>query len=91
VNTRLSRRIFQACRSCTFQSDVTGLVSDARHGLIEKPMRIATFNVNAISARLSALRRWLAEFKPNVAFLQELKAPQEKFGEAAREAGYGVI
>ena len=55
-------------------------------------MKIATFNVNGISARLSALLRWLAESKPDVACLQELKAPQEKFPEAAiREAGYGVI
>ena len=55
-------------------------------------MKIATFNVNGISARLSALLRWLAESKPDVAYLQELKAPQERFPEAAiREAGYGVI
>jgi exodeoxyribonuclease-3 len=55
-------------------------------------MKIATFNVNGISARLSALLRWLAESKPDVACLQELKAPQEKFPKAAiREAGYGVI
>jgi exonuclease III len=55
-------------------------------------MKIATFNVNGISARLSALLRWLAESKPDVAFLQELKAPREKLPEAAiREAGYGVI
>jgi exodeoxyribonuclease-3 len=55
-------------------------------------MKIATFNVNGISARLSALLRWLAESKPDVACLQELKAPQEKFPEAAiREAGYGVV
>ncbi len=55
-------------------------------------MKIATFNVNGIKARLSALLRWLAESKPDVACLQELKAPQEKFPEPAiREAGYGVI
>src|SRR5437899_1720315 len=55
-------------------------------------MKLATFNVNGISARLSALLRWLAESKPDVACLQELKAPQERFPEAAiREAGYGVI
>jgi exodeoxyribonuclease III len=55
-------------------------------------MKIATFNVNGIGARLSALLRWLSESKPDVACLQELKAPQEKFPEAAvREAGYGVI
>jgi len=55
-------------------------------------VKIATFNVNGIGARLPVLLRWLAEFKPDVACLQELKAPQEKFPEAAiREAGYGVI
>ena len=55
-------------------------------------MKIATFNVNGIGARLSALLRWLGDSKPDVACLQELKAPQEKFPEAAiREAGYGVI
>jgi exodeoxyribonuclease III len=55
-------------------------------------MKIATFNVNGVSARLPALIRWLAETRPDVACLQELKAPQEKFPEAAiREAGYGVI
>jgi exodeoxyribonuclease-3 len=55
-------------------------------------MKIATFNVNGIGARLPALLRWLAESKPDVACLQELKAPQEKFPEAEiRAAGYGVI
>jgi len=55
-------------------------------------MKIATYNVNGIGARLPALIRWLAESKPDVACLQELKAPQEKFPEAAiRDAGYGVI
>ena len=51
-------------------------------------MKIATYNVNGIGARLPALIRWLAESKPDVACLQELKAPQEKFPEPAiREAG----
>jgi exodeoxyribonuclease-3 len=55
-------------------------------------MKIATYNVNGITARLPALIRWLAESKPDVACLQELKAPQEKFPEAEiRSAGYGVI
>src|SRR5207342_3429210 len=35
---------------------------------------------------------WLAETAPDVVCLQELKAPQEKFPEAAlRQAGYGAI
>jgi exodeoxyribonuclease-3 len=55
-------------------------------------LKIATFNVNGVNGRLPGLLRWLAEFVPDVACLQELKAPQEKFPEAAiREAGYGVI
>ncbi|MGZ5199156.1 MAG: exodeoxyribonuclease III [Telluria sp.] len=55
-------------------------------------MRVATFNVNGIGSRLPALLQWLDETKPDVACLQELKAPQEKFPEAEiRAAGYGVI
>jgi exodeoxyribonuclease-3 len=55
-------------------------------------LKSATFNVNGVNSRLPGLLRWLAESKPDVACLQELKAPQEKFPEAAiREAGYGVI
>src|ERR1700743_991558 len=55
-------------------------------------MRIATYNVNGINSRLPVLLRWLEEAKPDVACLQELKAPDEKFPVAAiREAGYGAI
>jgi exodeoxyribonuclease III len=55
-------------------------------------VKIATFNVNGVNGRLPVLLRWLAEMKPDVACLQELKAPQEKFPlDAIREAGYGAI
>src|SRR5499433_3712845 len=55
-------------------------------------MKIATFNVNGVNGRLPVLLRWLAEAQPDVVCLQELKAPQEKFPEAAiRGAGYGAI
>ncbi|SHG48875.1 exodeoxyribonuclease III [Massilia sp. CF038] len=55
-------------------------------------MRIATFNVNGISSRLPALLEWLEEKQPDVACLQELKAPQEKFPEdAIKAAGYQAI
>ena len=55
-------------------------------------MRIATFNVNGVNGRLPVLLRWLSETAPDVVCLQELKASQEKFPEAAiRGAGYGVI
>ena len=55
-------------------------------------MRIATFNVNGINGRLSSLLGWLKETAPDVVCLQELKAPDERFPEAAiRAAGYGAI
>ena len=55
-------------------------------------MKIATFNVNGVNGRLPVLLRWLAETQPDIACLQELKAPQERFPEAAvRAAGYHAI
>jgi exodeoxyribonuclease-3 len=55
-------------------------------------VRIATFNVNGINGRLERLLEWLEETQPDVACLQELKAPQDKFPEAAiAKAGYGAI
>jgi exodeoxyribonuclease-3 len=55
-------------------------------------LKIATFNVNGVNGRLPALLRWLTEYKPDIACLQELKAPEDKFPEAAiREAGYGSV
>ena len=55
-------------------------------------MKIATYNVNGVNGRLLVLLDWLADEKPDVVCLQELKAPDEKFPEAAiREAGYGAI
>ncbi|GLK80104.1 exodeoxyribonuclease III [Methylopila turkensis] len=55
-------------------------------------MKHATFNVNGINGRLSVLLDWLEEARPDVVCLQELKAPQHKFPEAAiRDAGYGAV
>ncbi|WP_298732866.1 exodeoxyribonuclease III [uncultured Chitinophaga sp.] len=55
-------------------------------------MRIATYNVNGVNGRLPVLLRWLNETAPDVACLQELKAPQEKFPEQAiKDAGYDAI
>jgi exodeoxyribonuclease-3 len=55
-------------------------------------MRIATYNVNGVNGRLPVLLRWLEQAKPDIVCLQELKAPQEKFPEAAiRDAGYAAI
>jgi exodeoxyribonuclease-3 len=55
-------------------------------------LRIATFNVNGINGRLDNLLEWLKRESPDVACLQELKAVDEGFPEAAiRAAGYGAI
>ena len=60
--------------------------------MVFSPMRIATFNVNGITARLPALLSWLESAQPDVACLQELKAPDERFPQQAVEhAGYGAI
>lgn len=55
-------------------------------------MKIATFNVNGINARLPRLIEWLTEARPDVVCLQELKTSDESFPEAAiRDAGYGAV
>ncbi|MEN3748137.1 exodeoxyribonuclease III [Sphingomonas sp. HF-S3] len=55
-------------------------------------MKIATYNVNGINGRLPVLLRWLDEAAPDIVCLQELKAPQDRFPQAAIEAaGYGAI
>jgi len=54
-------------------------------------VRIATYNVNGINGRLTNLLDWLQEVRPDIACLQELRAPDEKFPAAAiRAAGYGA-
>jgi exodeoxyribonuclease-3 len=42
-------------------------------------MRVATYNINGLNARLPVLLRWLEQTRPDVACLQELKSPQERF------------
>ena len=46
-------------------------------------LKIATFNVNGIRSRLQPLLQWLERERPDVACLQELKAPDDAFPEAA--------
>lgn len=55
-------------------------------------MKIATYNVNGVNGRLPVLLKWLKESAPDVACLQELKAPDEKFPlQAINDAGYHAI
>lgn len=42
-------------------------------------MKIATFNINGVKARLPRLLEWLDEFQPDVACLQEIKSVDENF------------
>ena len=52
-------------------------------------MKIATWNVNSVLARLPLVLRWLGEAKPDVLCLQELKCADERFPAAEFEAaGY---
>ena len=54
-------------------------------------MKIASFNINGIKARLPALLQWLEEAKPDVALLQELKSMDETFPrEPIEDLGYQV-
>lgn len=55
-------------------------------------LKIATFNVNGIRSRLAPLLQWLEKEQPDIACLQELKAPDDAFPiDALRAAGYGAI
>jgi len=54
-------------------------------------MKIATFNINGIKARIEALPQWLDEEQPDIAILQEIKSVDEAFPrELFEERGYSV-
>ena len=54
-------------------------------------MRIATWNVNSVNARLETVVRWFEEARPDVACLQEIKCVDEKFPtEVFERLGYNV-
>jgi len=56
------------------------------------PMRIATWNVNSLNARLAFVLDWLADRKPDAVCFQELKLTTEAFPYAALEAaGYHAV
>src|SRR3982750_64160 len=58
----------------------------------KKRLRIASYNINGINGRLPILTRWLEEFAPDIACLQELKCTDEAFPAEALEAlGYAAI
>ncbi|HVG19852.1 MAG TPA: exodeoxyribonuclease III [Blastocatellia bacterium] len=52
-------------------------------------MKLATWNVNSITARLPLVLRWLDEARPDVLCLQETKCTDDRFpAEALKELGY---
>jgi len=58
----------------------------------KRSLKIATFNVNGVKGRLPRLLEWLAEAKPDVACLQEIKTGDATFpASAIEDAGYHAI
>ena len=54
-------------------------------------MRLATWNVNSVNARLETVLAWFEAASPDVAVLQEIKCVDEKFpAEAFERLGYNV-
>jgi exodeoxyribonuclease-3 len=55
-------------------------------------MRIATFNINGVKARLPRLLEWLEERRPTVACLQEIKSQDDGFpADEFKKLGYEAI
>lgn len=54
-------------------------------------MKIASYNINGIKARLPAVTEWLKEAEPDVVILQEIKSMDENFPrEPFEDMGYNV-
>ena len=54
-------------------------------------MRIATWNINGVKARMGAMLKWLEEVSPDIVCLQEIKSVDEEFPRMEIEAlGYNV-
>jgi exodeoxyribonuclease-3 len=54
-------------------------------------MKIATWNINGVKARIGNLLHWLQESQPDIACLQEIKSVDDQFPRAEIEAlGYHV-
>jgi endonuclease/exonuclease/phosphatase family metal-dependent hydrolase len=87
---RFTRRLARA--ACP-RLKAVGLIQSSRievNGDRRVHMRIASWNVNSIKARLEHAKNWLAENSPDVLLLQELKGtefPSETF----RGLGYESI
>jgi len=53
--------------------------------------KIATWNVNSIRVRLPHVLKWVAEAKPHILLLQEIKCEDHTFPrEAFEDLGYNI-
>ena len=78
------------CKATLLEIDLLRLAQIYR--LLQKfIMKIATFNINGIKARMPALTDWLQQAQPDVALLQEIKTVDEGFPrEHFEDMGYQV-
>src|SRR5215813_15039215 len=54
-------------------------------------MKIATWNVNSVKARLDTVTTWLKQAEPDIACFQEIKTTNEGFpGDAFQSLGYNA-
>ena len=66
-------------------------LTNLRKNILVPPMRIATFNINGVKARINAVNEWLQDSTPDVAVLQEIKSIDENFPrEHFEDMGYTV-
>ena len=64
-------------------------VAAVRRSACSDRVKVASFNVNSIRARLVNITEWLDTFKPDIVCLQEIKAQDDNFPFADIEAaGY---
>ena len=76
--------------------DKAGVLRSARYMLeisltLEKPMKIATWNINGVKARIDTALAWLEKSQPDIACFQEIKSVDEAFPSAPFEnLGYTV-
>ena len=54
-------------------------LTNLRKNILVPPMRIATFNINGVKARINAVTEWLQDSAPDVALLQEIKSIDDNF------------
>jgi exodeoxyribonuclease-3 len=68
------------------------MIAAQRQSNLRPTVRIVTWNVNSLRARMPRVLQFLAEFRPDIALLQETKANADGFPEdELREAGYTAV